>query len=457
MRPFTADLINMTYKSYFFSLTLRVLGLLISLIVLAFGIALPNTYALIGGSIFSLIAIYNLYRFVIKRFVEMDDFFESVKYRDFSRWFVEDKGPQDVRELHKGFNLVNKTIKAIDSERQAQFVYLQKILEMVNIGIIAYNVESGDVLWANDSLLKILDFPSFKNISFVEKRRPKIYDELFETYHSNTASVTLEMRQETLKVLISDTVFEMEENSFKLIVLQNIEETLNRNESEAWKKLLSVMTHEIMNSIAPITSLAETLQTDIQKSLDNPSSEKLELEDINAGLNSIKKRSQGLMKFAKTYRSLNKVTHVNKTTIKASDLFENIRELMKPSLENKAIELIFDLKDPNLLLEIDSYLIEQVLINLILNALDATEKVANPKVIVSANIGHNGKAQLRVKDNGTGIPEEIIDSIFVPFFSTKKTGSGIGLSLCKQIMLLHSGKIQIQSNEDSGTSVSLTF
>ncbi len=447
----------MIYKSYLFSLTLRVLGLLISLIVLAFGIVLLNTYAIIGGSILTIISIYNLYRFIIKGFIEMDDFFESVKYRDFSRWFIEDKGPQDVRELHKGFNLVNQTIKAIDSERQAQFVYLQKILEMVNIGIIAYNVESGDVLWANDSLLKTLDFPSFKNISFVQKRRPKIYDELFETYHSNTASVTLEMRQETLKVLISDTVFEMEEDSFKLIVIQNIEETLNQNESEAWKKLLSVMTHEIMNSIAPITSLAETLQTEIQKSLDNISTENLELEDMNAGLNSIKKRSEGLMKFAKTYRSLNKITHVNKTTVKASDLFESIRELMKPSLEQKKVKLIFELTDPNLLLEIDSYLIEQVLINLILNALDATDKVSNAKVSISANIGHNGRTQIRVTDNGTGIPAEIMDSIFVPFFSTKKTGSGIGLSLSKQIMLLHSGKIQIQSNEHSGTSVSLIF
>lgn len=457
MRLSTADLINMTYKSYLFSLSLRVISLLISLTVLAFGIALPNTFALIGGSLLSLIVIYNLYQFVIKRFIEMDDFFESVKYRDFSRWFVEDRGPQDIRNLHKGFNLVNKTIKAIDSERQAQFVYLQKILEMVDIGIIAYNVESGDVLWANDSLLKTLDFPSFKNISFIEKRRPKIYDELFETYHSNTASVSLEMRQETLKVLISDTVFEMEDHSFKLIVLQNIEETLNRNESEAWKKLLSVMTHEIMNSIAPISSLAETLLTDIKKSQENPTTETLELEDMNAGLSSIKKRSEGLMKFAKTYRSINKITHVNKTMIKAYDLFESINELMKPSLEQKEVDLVFDLKDPNLLLEIDSYLIEQVLINLLLNALDATDKVSNPKINVSANIGHNGKTQIRITDNGTGIPLEIMDSIFVPFFSTKKTGSGIGLSLSKQIMLLHGGKIQIQSSENTGTMVSLIF
>lgn len=445
----------MNYKNYLFLLTLRVLGLLLALTLLAFGTAWFNTYAIIGGAIISVIAVYNLYRFVIKRFVEVDDFFESVKYRDFSRWFVETKGPPDIRELHKGFNLVNKTIKTIDSERQAQFVYLQKILEMVNIGIIAYNVESGDVLWSNDSFLKTLDFPSFKNISFIEKRRPKIYDELFETYHSNTASVTLELRQETLKVLISDTVFELEDHSFKLIVLQNIEETLNRNESEAWKKLLSVMTHEIMNSIAPITSLAETLQHNIQHSLKQP--EALDLEDINSGLNSIKRRSEGLMKFAKTYRSLNKVTHVNKTKIKISDLFGSILELMKPSLEDKEVSLTFELNDPNLIFEVDSYLIEQVLINLILNAIDATEKVSNPQVLITASLSHKGTGQIKVMDNGSGIPTEIMDSIFVPFFSTKKTGSGIGLSLCKQIMLLHGGKIQLISTEREGTTVSLLF
>ena len=453
----TADSINMTYKGYLFPLFLRVIGLLISLILLAFGIALPNIYAIIVGSILSFITAYNLYRFVIKRFVEIDDFFESVKYRDFSRWFVENKGPQGIKELHKGFNLVNKTIKAIDSERLAQFVYLQKILEMVNVGIIAYNVESGEVILANDSLLKTLDFPSFKNIRFVEKRSPKIYEELFETYHTNTASVTLEMRHETQKVLISDTVFEMGEDSFKLIVLQNIEETLNQNESDAWKKLLSVMTHEIMNSIAPITSLTETLQKGIQESLENPRAEKLELEDINAALTSIKRRSEGLMKFAKTYRSLNKVTHVNKSMVNASDLFGNISDLMKPSLDQRAVDLVFDLNDPNLQFEIDSYLIEQVLINLILNAIDATENIPNPKITIWAGLGQNATAQIEVRDNGSGIPLEIMDSIFVPFFSTKKTGSGIGLSLSKQIMMLHKGRIQIKSFEGKGTTISLLF
>ena len=447
----------MIYKSYFFSLAVRIVSLLIGFIILAFGVALQNTYAIIGGTFFSLIVVINFYKFVVKRFMDMDDFFESIKYRDFSRLYVESKVSQDIGELRKGFNLVIKTIKTIDSERQAQFLYLQKILEMVDIGIIAYNVESGEVLWANDSLLKILDFPSFKNISFVQKRRPKVYDELFETYHSNTTSAILEIREEKFKVLISDTIFEIEDKSFKLIAIQNIEETLNKNESEAWKKLLSVMTHEIMNSIAPIASLAETLQIDIEKSFKNPSSENLELKDLNAGLNSIKKRSEGLMKFAKTYRSLNKVTHINKNTLKAIDLFKSIGELMKPSMEQREIDLIFEIKDHNLVLEIDSYLIEQVLINLILNAIDATSNVSNPKIMVTAHTDRNKKIEIKVADNGCGIPSEIMDSIFVPFFSTKKTGSGIGLSLSKQIMLLHGGKIQIQSTENKGTMVSLIF
>lgn len=387
----------------------------------------------------------------------MDDFFESVKYRDFSRWFSEKHGPADIRELHKGFNLVNKTIKSIDNEREAQFLYLQKILEMVNVGIVAYNVESGEVLWANDSILKTLDFPSFKNISFVEKRHPKLYDELFETYHSTTASVTLEMKQETLNVLISDTVFEMEANSFKLIVLQNIEETLSQNESEAWKKLLSVMTHEIMNSIAPISSLAETLEKEIQNNLKDPDASPLDIDDLNSGIKSIKRRSEGLLKFAKTYRSLNKVTQLNLANVRIDELFNNIKTLMLPSIENNNIKIEFLVESPDLQINIDSYLIEQVLINLLINAIEACQEIPSAKIQITANKKINGNVIIRITDNGKGIPEEIRDTVFVPFFSTKKTGSGIGLSLSKQIMLLHKGRIQIKSLEGEGTIISLLF
>ena len=447
----------MIYKRYFFSVGLRMALLTGFLLLLCFGLQNDNMYAVVGGALLAIIVFYNFYKFVTRRFTAMDDFFEAVKYRDFSRWFVEDKGAQDMRKLHTGFNLVNRTIKDINSERQAQFVYLQKILEMVDVGIIAYNLKSGEVLWANDFILKTLDFPSFKNINFVKKRRPKAYVELFETYHASKDPISLKMNQENLEVLISDTVFRVEKDSFKLIVLQNIEDTLNRTESEAWKKLLSVMTHEIMNSIAPISSLAETLQHHIREAQLHPNENKLEFEDLNDGITSIKKRSEGLMKFAKTYRSLNKVTQINRARISTEELLKDIGDLMKPTLAQKDVRFDIEQKIPNLFLEIDSYLIEQVLINLIKNGIEACEDRPGAQVKVSAGKTNKGQVQIKVLDNGTGISSEIMDSIFVPFFSTKKTGSGIGLSLCKQIMTLHRGKVQINSKEGKGTVISLIF
>ncbi len=447
----------MIYKSYITALLLWVLLLLAALTGISWGIVTANLYFIAGGSMATLVILYKLYKFLTRRFAAMDDFFEAVKYRDFSRWFSEKHGPQDLRNLHKGFNNVNKTIKAINNERQAQFVYLQKILEMVDVGIIAFNLDSGEVLWVNESLLNTLDLPTFKNTSFVEKRRPQLYTDLFDTYRTQADSVTINLRNEQLKVLISETVFQVEQDAFKLVVLQNIENTLNQNESDAWKKLLSVMTHEIMNSIAPISSLAETLQQHIQAHQDDHKSQTLELDDLNAGISSIRKRSEGLMKFAKTYRSLSKVTHLNLETVKVSELFKSISDLMQPSLAEKPVSLQFKTENQEMSFEIDSYLIEQVLINLILNAIDATEGVNQPKIVVTASQNSKGRVQLLVKDNGSGIPEEIRESIFIPFFSTKKTGSGIGLSLSKQIMTLHKGKIQLKSDAVNGTEFMLQF
>jgi len=447
----------MNYKNYIFRLLLRIL-ILVSLLLLLFYFTYKRNTAVVVFVCGVIVYFgYTTYIFIKRRFVVMDDFFEAVKYRDFSRWFPEDRGPKDLRFLYKGFNEVNRTIKEINSKNEAQYVYLQKILEMVDIGIIAYNLETGDVLWSNDSFKEILDFPAFKNIRFIESRKPDLYEAVFETYHRKPNSISIKVQNEKIKVLISDTVFQVKEDSFKLIVLQNIDDTLNKNESEAWKKLLSVMTHEIMNSIAPISSLANTLQTHLQLVLDKPNESKIELEDLNAGIKTIKSRSDGLLKFAKTYRSLNKVTHLNLEKKKVSELFDTIRLLMQPSLDIKNIEIEFKQITTKLELDIDSHLIEQVLINLILNAVDACKTKENPKIRVTAEQTPNRNIIIKVFDNGSGIPTEILENIFIPFFTSKDTGSGIGLSLCKQIMLEHKGKIIVNSVEGEGTVFNLIF
>ena len=229
----------MVYKRYILKLVLRLLILVIALyFCIDFFKNNQFVYAVIL-LVTVLVISYNCYQFITRRFQIMDDFFEAVKYRDFSRWFPEDIGPKDIRSLYKGFNEVNKTIKDINSKTEAQFVYLQKILEMVDVGIIAYNLETGAVLWANDSFNTILNFPSFKNISFIKNRKPEFYDTIFDTYNPIAKALSVSTVTETLKVLVSDTVFKIKEDTFKLVVIQNIDNTLDENESEAWKKLLA--------------------------------------------------------------------------------------------------------------------------------------------------------------------------------------------------------------------------
>jgi signal transduction histidine kinase len=257
--------------------------------------------------------------------------------------------------------------------------------------------------------------------------------------------------------LISDTVFQVDDDAFKLIVIQNIDDTLNKNESESWKKLLSVMTHEIMNSITPISSLADTLQRNLQLAIEAPEESHLELEDLNAGIKTIKNRSEGLIKFAKTYRSLSKVTKLNLQRVKIKDLFNNIQLLMQPSIKAKNIDIEFNITSPKLELDIDTHLIEQVLINLILNAVDACKHQDNAEIKVLASQNPNRDIVLKVVDNGSGISQDILENIFVPFFTSKPTGSGIGLSLCKQIILLHKGRIIVKSIEREGSVFSLVF
>lgn len=446
----------MNYNNFSFFLFLRILILLLFLSILAFAITSSEKYLILGAGILCLFSFLNLRKFVVRRFKEIDDFFESVKYGDFSRKFVESSGPKDIRHLHKGFNQVNKVVRDINVKKEVQYLYLQKILELVNIGLIAYNLKTGEVLWTNESVRTILDLPSFKYVKFIASRKPELFKKIFENRYSEPTSINLSINNTKSKILVSDTIFQMEKESFKLIIIQNIEDTLNQNESEAWKKLLSVMTHEIMNSIAPISSLAETLHNQVKYHLNN-SQTNLEIEDLDAGLASIKKRSQGLMKFARTYRSLNKITHLNLENVSVKDLFKNIQHLLAPSISNKNIDIEFRIEPPNLEINIDTYLIEQVLINLIINAVDACKGIPDGRVVVSAKRDLHQNTILKIKDNGSGIPEEIRENIFVPFFTTKKNGSGIGLSLSKQIIMLHKGKIQINSKEKIGTIVSLSI
>jgi signal transduction histidine kinase len=400
--------------------------------------------------------LYDLYRLLKKAQDEVKEFAESVHYRDFSRYFNVKTAPAELQPLREGFNEINSTFKVISREKETQYVYLQKILELVDTGIISYNVGSGELAWMNETFKKMMDIPYLKTIHSLEKRDEQLYREVISIKTGETRIAKANTGRSSFKVLLSATAFQTDEQIFKLIAFQNVSEALDETEAEAWRKLLSVMTHEIMNSVAPISSLADTLKNRLTLAAIHLQNNEGAVDDLELGIETIKRRSEGLLKFAETYRNLNKITTLNIKKILVRDLFENLHQLMQPTLEQKQIELDIILKDPAVTLDVDTNLIEQVLINLLVNAIEAVKEKEHPLITLSAQTTNN-KTIIKVADNGTGMPAEIQDKIFIPFFSTRKTGSGIGLSLCKQIMLLHKGSIQVQSKEGEGTVFILAF
>lgn len=429
-----------------------------------FILLLSSSYCFISGNylyLFLLILpvillLRNIYRFQTKVYHEFDEFIEATRCRDFSRHFNVKKAPVEVQSVRKGFNAINDLFKNISKEKETQYHYLQKILELVDTGILSYEEHSGEVMWMNESLKKMLGIPFLSTIRSLTSRNEKLYNEILLLKTAEPKIVDITAGKDSYKVLLSATSFQSENKKFHFIAFQNINKAMDETETKAWQRLLEVLTHEIMNSIAPISSLADTLKTRLdtfQEVSDYVSSK----EDLTLGISTIKKRSEGLLLFAEKYRNLTKISKPVLKKMYVRDLFETIYNLMQQSLEQKNIEMDIILKDPSLQLEADANLIEQVLINLLLNAMEAVKEKKEPQIVFSASISENEKVIIKVADNGIGIPEETMDKIFIPFFSTRKNGNGIGLTLCKQIMILHQGSIQVQSRENEGCVFTLHF
>jgi signal transduction histidine kinase len=449
----------MIFNRYEWRLVLRVLLLFITLAATSL-IIVGHKELLLFLVINIPLIIYeviDMVRFQKKAQDEVSQFVESIHYRDFSRHFDVRKAPNELKPLRKGFNDINSTFKLISRERETQYHYLQKILELVDTGILSYEQDNGETGWTNESFKRLIGIPYLKTIHSLQKREETLYQEIIKLKPGDAKIVTITRNQQLVKILVTASVLRSDDKIYKLVAFQNVSEALDETESKAWQKLLNVMTHEIMNSVAPISSLADTLKNRLQSPEIMNSVGSSQLEDLELGIDTIKRRSEGLLKFTESYRSLNKITRLDVDKILVRNLFEALNSLMRPTLEKKHIELEIILRDPALAIEADLNLIEQVLINLVVNAIEAVKERDTPRIILSAEAHNNSKILVKVSDNGLGMPPELIEKIFIPFFSTRKSGSGIGLSLCKQIMLLHKGNIQVQSTNGVGSSFILMF
>ena len=445
---------------YEISLTIRVVLLLASITAAAFCIVSNRYTLLVFVGLIIVFQILNFIQFINKTNTELSQFIEAVQYRDFSLQFTEKNAPVSVRQLRRAFNQINATFKQLSSEREEQYQYLQKILELVDTGILSYDQE-GNVGWINEAFKRMMNVPYLRNISSLEKRDMSVYQAVMSLENGDSQLVKINHKQ----ILLAKTTFLNENIETNLIAFQNVNEAIEDTEAQAYQKLLRVMTHEIMNSVAPIASLAETMETTLRgrKEIRETGEKDLEdkyqinFDDISLGISTIRKRSENLLKFADTYRQLAKVSMTSFSKFYIRDLFEGVEILLENQIEQKNIEFDVIIKDFELMIEGDMILIEQVLINLVINAIDAVQHQSNPKITLSVFQNSQQQIIIEIRDNGMGMSDELMDKIFVPFFTSKPNGSGIGLSLSKQIMALHKGTITVNSVEKQGAAFQLRF
>jgi nitrogen fixation/metabolism regulation signal transduction histidine kinase len=407
-----------------------------------------------------------LFYYIKKITRELVRFFQSIEYDDLTINFNVEKSNSTFKKLYKEFNRVTDAIQQAKIEKESGQHYFQNTVRHIATGLISFN-QNGDIEICNEAALVLLKIKQLKHINDLEFLKEGFSDLLLRLKPNKTQLVKISVTEtiaheykhsEVLQLLLKKAEFTIHNKKVHLVSFQNIRPELEHEEIDAWQRLIRVLTHEIMNSVSPITlltsSLIQMFEAEENKKTIGESKETI-FENSIIGLHAIRKRSKGLAKFVETYRSLTQIPKPYFTSFTISGLFNNIFTLMKDDLKNQEINFIMKVNPENLQITADEKLIEQVLINLIKNSMQALGNTKNPEISITADANTN--LYIRVKDNGMGMSKEICDNIFVPFFTTKEKGSGIGLSLSRQIMRLHKGNITVHSIPESETVFTLKF
>jgi len=439
----------MSFKNYKLQILIRLLSILVFVGLFVHLLLIAHDY-IKSFFIFSAIAIQliSLYRYIDKRNTEISNFLEAILNDDFTNKYPNDgrKG-KTFQKMHSVFNEINKKLTDLSQERESQLLYIHTLAKQIQTGIIAFDGRERVGL-VNDSLLKLLDIKTVVRLSDVKKVSEQIYKTCISIAAGQSKLLKIKHHMGNKQLSIRASEFTLRGKYFKLISIQDIQGELDEHEILAWQKLIRVLTHEIMNSIAPITSLSNTLHQLVHHKSD-------QLEDLVfsdhllSGLDAIKSRSNGLMNFTQHYRSLTKIPLPQIKEVKSNHFFTTLENLFRSSLADTNIRFSVDLEKGPTSLQIDPDLMSQVIINLLKNAKEAIliNGIQNGAIDLKITVGKS-QIVISVTDNAGGIKDEVMEQMFIPFYTNKPNGSGIGLSVVKQIVQLHHGKIEVNSSEE---------
>ncbi|HAF30793.1 MAG TPA: ATP-binding protein [Bacteroidales bacterium] len=454
----------MVFRNFRFVAIFRILLLTATIFLFFYTLTLEYLITPFLISLIIIFQIYLIFKYIDKTNRDLASFLESIRFSEFTRSFKIEGMGSSFDELNKAFNDVIQDFQKVRTEKEEQYQYLQSLVRNVDVSIITYQ-RDGKVDMVNNAFKKLFQVNTVKNIHDLTSISPEFVNTLIHFEAGKSCLVKIQEEDDILQLAVSGTEFKILNKSIILVTIKNIQSVLEDQETESWQKLIRVLTHEIMNSITPISSITSTLDLMFNDAKNNETPpDKETIEEVHLAIKTINKRSNGLLHFVETYRNLTKIPKPNFRIARVKEVLDDINLLVKEELKENNVDYKVTIEPESIEFHADTKLIEQVLINLIKNAIHALENTEKPSIHVKAYYNKRGRVTIQVIDNGQGILKDVLDKIFIPFFTTKPKGSGIGLSLSKQIMRLHGGSITAHSEagnqptgKQGGTTFTMTF
>jgi two-component system nitrogen regulation sensor histidine kinase NtrY len=442
----------MKLRSIKFRIVIRILLLAISLTLVIFlfvrrGSTLQGLYT----SIIPIALTIELILYIDRNNRRMLNYLEAIEWDDMGVKMPEDMADRSFVDLNRSLNLFNKKLESLRNEKMKQFYFTEALIKDALVGLVVVD-QHLKIHYVNKSFEQLLGKSRIKTQSPAEKELEEVWAQISNLDISEKRTVETEVNGQSRILLFQVSEFIIDQDRYSLYSAQNIKAEVDSTEIEAWKKLIRILSHEILNSASPILSLSGTLSEMIH---DDQYDERTLLKHLEEGLDVINQRSNGLMKFTDAFSTLSKLPEPQKNEFSTSDLLQRIGVLYSDRLKEEKIGFEFTVLPEAEALFADQYQIEQVLINLVKNSIESySAKALEKKLSIVASL-QSDYVRIEVKDNGSGIPPDKMEKIFLPFFTTKERGNGIGLALSRQILNYHKGSITVDSELNRGTNVVL--
>jgi nitrogen fixation/metabolism regulation signal transduction histidine kinase len=444
---------------------LHIFGIQLTVTALAWCLTSDTSYyaTMFTLSLLLLMQLAALVRYISHTNRELTRFLAAVQHGDFSQSFRGSYSHSSFRELGTAFDAVLERLRRERGDKETQASYLQAFVQQLPIPVFCLH-EDEHITLGNLACLRLLGLKELNHLRQLTDIDTSLSGAVCSLEPGHEQHIKVQRLSTALDLRLSCTLLRSKGQLHKLISLLDIRSALESRELEAWHNLIRVMTHEIMNSITPLTSLASTAHgyiTEAREQLQQPDNSALAtlnlLEDAASATATIGKRGSGLMRFVESYRTLTRIPPPRPIQFAVANLLKSVQELLQQQAQQQNVQLQFCCDPENMTLFADIDLLEQALLNLVKNAFDAVATAESPLIRMTGKLDSAGTAVIEVSDNGSGIPPDILESIFIPFFTTKRGGSGIGLSLVKQIVQLNGGRIEVASVPGTGTTFTLTF